>query len=436
MSPEFDAFGRPISPGSGSGPSAEPTPSEPGRPTVSAGERSRPGSRTGGRSDVGGGSADPRPAGGPSPATRSGCGCAALLGVLAVLVGVGAVAVFSLAGEDAEVRGSGTSADGARRLDAAGALSPAGTRRQTQRLQAVLRPGERITSLSIRENYLSALVSTGAGRPGRSITLYTDRDPYVGSGGTATDRGVSLESLDLAGPARLIAATRRGLGPRSAAKVSYVVLDRSPVEGEPAGWAVYLEGSAPDESRWTGDIHGDHVLRGADGAPAPPAGSTGPARLPRGIAGTSLVRPANLRRAVDLVRRAAPDGSVVTGVDVRPVHVDVTTRTGYRTRRFTVDAAFGIRADTPGETTQRTGIAFSSVDTRGPERALRRIESRARNRATSRVDYVLLSLAVPGIAAQRTTWGLYLAGGSPVRRYWRATLDGRRVGEPGTPEAP
>lgn len=471
MSPEYDAFGRPIRTGSGDGASSGPAPSAGGGGTRRPADRrpraaddderdrsadrpddrapddrpggvfgggppsgDRPGAVFGAGAPSGG---EPASVGGASPAVRAGCGCASSLVALVVVLGIAGVAIFSAVGdEDSGIRGALTAIDDLTRDGDGDGLSAAGTRREVTRLRAELRPGERLVSLTLRADYLSARAAIGEGAPTRTITLYADRDPSISEGGTSSDRGVPLEDLDLDGPARLIAATRRGLGPRSTATADYVVLDLGTDDDDPPGWALYLDGAAQDELRWTGDVHGRHVLRAADGAPAPAAGQAGPARVPTGIAGGSMVRPANLRRALDAVRKAAPSGSLVTGVDVRPVRIGVSTRKGYRERRYTVDAAFGLDAAAPGETTQRNGIAFSAVNARGPERALRRIQSRAGNRATGRVDYVLLSLPTPGFAGQRSTWGVYLAGGSPVRRYWRASLDGRRAGEPGTPQAP
>ncbi|MEV4422195.1 hypothetical protein AB0L40_19800, partial [Patulibacter sp. NPDC049589] len=374
---------------------------------------------------------------GPSgPSGRRSTGCLPGLIALVVVAAVIAVPVVSLVGTDDEsgVRGVLNSLDDLKGAeDAASMLRSEGLRGALARLEREMKPGEKVFSLSIRREYLSGTVATATGAQGRSITIRRGSDVSTGTSGATSGRGVPLEALDRSAPTRLIEAARRGTsGAILTDDSDYVVLDAGREPGDPQSWALYLEGGA----RWTGDGHGRHVIRSDDGAPAPEPGEPGPARKPTGITGTSMVRSANVRRALQAVEPLVAEKSVVTGIDVRPGSVAVTTRRGYQERRWTVNAAFGVEASAPTETTQLNGIPFSAVNPMGPERALRRIESRAKNRATSRVDYVLLNPRVAAFPGSRTVWGVYLKDGSPVRRYWRATLDGRRVGEPGKPGTP
>lgn len=447
MSPEYDAFGRPNRSGSGGG-DGEARPSSGGSgggPSADGGSGSpRPGgggSWSPSSSGSPGGGGRPRPSdggAGPRPGSGSGRGCVvALVAVVVVVIAAVALAIVGSGGDDERTANGSTTPFGQGDDDASSMLSPAGTRKAFARLKAKVQPGERVTSLSIRDAYLSAQVTPGPGRSERSITIRENGEDYETTTSIESGaRGLSLEAIDVSGPERLLAATRRGLGPRSAATVSYVVLDVPTEPEERSGWAVYLEGTPSDDSRWTSDMRGEGVLRPSDGAPAPPVGDPGPARTPAGTTGTSMVRPANLRRAIDLVGRGLASGSVVTGVDVRPATVTVSIRRSFRVRRHTVDAAFGVEVGSVSETTSKDGIPISQVDARGPERALRKIDARQRNGAPGRVDYVLLNPRMSGFPRSSTVWAVYLKGGHPNGRYWRATLDGRRIGRPGEASAP
>lgn len=368
-----------------------------------------------------------------------------LLVVLLVVAGIAVPFVLALAGgeDDPSSAGDSESAlrefrDGRSGTAEEGFLSPDGTKEAFARLKAQAKPGERITSLSIRPEYLSAQLATGEGAPERSLTIRSDDgdDHESASSSPSSSRGIALEALDLRGPAALMAAARRGLGPASPATTSYVVLDLGRTPDDPSGWAVYLEGTTSENSRWTSDMRGEHVLRPSDGAPAPPEGERGPATVPTGVGGASMVRPENLRRAIAVVRDRLQDGALVTSVDVRPRTVTFRVRRSFRERTYTVDAAFGLDVGDVNETSSRDGVALSSVNWRGPERALRKVDSRQENRAPERVDYVILSPRSSVFAQSRTVWLVYLQGGHPNGRYWRATADGKRIGRSGEPGAP
>lgn len=428
MAPEYDAFGRPVDSGSRgtAGPAEPPSPS--GRP---------------GGGPRGGGA--PRPRSGPSSSSgpRRVVGCVSTLVVLFVLATIAVpVVLVTTGGDDAPTadregtlerfRGTG---DGRLASDAEGMLATRGTTDALDRLRARMRPGERVTSMSIRSEYLSAGVASGLGAPERQITIRGD-DEDERDGRTATERGVALGALDVRAPQRLIAAVRRGLGPGSTATVSYVLLDVGDGADEAPSWVAYLEGARSEDARWTSDARGARVLRASDGAPAPPEGARGPARTPTGVEATSMVRPDNLRRAIALVRGRLPRGALVTNVDVRPRNATFRVRRSFRERPYTVDAALGLQIGDAYETSSRDGVPISSVNARGPERALRKVDARKRNRAPERVDYVILSPRSTAFAQSRTVWLVYLKGGHPNGRYWRASADGRRIGRAGEPGAP
>lgn len=442
MSPDYDAFGRPIRPGPGGG-GGEARPSDgasPGGGSAPDGSGpSGPGGRWSPSPSGGGGQARPGSGPGRRTAAQTGCGCVSLMVAVIVIGALGLMALGASGGDDDPGRtGGSTTPFGAREDGAQALLSPAGTREAFTRLKAKMRAGERITSLSLRPAYLSAQVTSGPGAKDRSISIREDRDDDYESETTVVSgtRGVSLEAVDLAGPQRLLAATRRGLGPRSAATVGYVVLDVPDGPDERSGWAVYLEGTPSEDARWTSDIHGRGVLRPSDGAPAPPPGQAGPARTPVGVTGASMVRPANLRRAIAAVRAELPQGALVTGADVRPARVSITARRSFRERTYTVDAAFGLTIGETRETPSRDGLPIAQLNPAGPERALRKVDARQRNDAPKRIDYVIFNPRSSSFPGSRTTWSLYLKGGHPNGRYWRSTVDGRQVGRPGEASAP
>ncbi|EHN12227.1 hypothetical protein PAI11_09030 [Patulibacter medicamentivorans] len=415
MSPEHDAFGRPTRPApSGWGPSTGSSPS----------------------GGLGGGSGG---SGGRPPSGRRLLVAFLVFDVIVVAI-VGAVLLLANSG------GSGSSEGGTTAIvdggpgapkDDGSMLGAKGTREAFAKLRGAMRPGERVGMLSIRPDYLSATVATGKDQPARSLTVRKGEDDVMeSSGGTSSDRGVPIGEVDLDAPAKLIAATRRGIGPSSPATIDYLVFIGGREEGQPAQWAAYLKGGRSEDSRWQGDAHGDHVVRPSDGAPAPPEGQSGPAERPFGLSSGSMIRGRNLRRALAAVRPLVGGSSRVTSVSVWPQRVIVATRQRWVERRFTVDAAFGVDRDKPGETAARGGLSFSSIDVGGPERAIDLVGRRAKTDAKGRIDYVILDPADSAFPGDRTTWSLYLRGGNPATRYWRATLDGRRVGRPGQPGAP
>ncbi|WP_320669709.1 hypothetical protein [Patulibacter defluvii] len=419
MSPDRDAFGRQSRPApSGWGP----------------GSGSGPSSRSGGGGAGSGG-------GRPPSWRRLVFGFLAFDIVIAAIVG--AVLLIGSSGGDSGSSGGTTAIvdggpDGPRQGDAQGMLSPKGTAQAFARLRGAMRPGERITNLSIRPDYLSATVAPGPDQPARSLTVREGEDDVLAStaGNNGSDLGIALTAVDQAAPARLIAAARRGIGPRSAATVNYVVLSGGREEGDPPEWSVYLEGTPSNESFWRGDAHGQHVLRPGDGTPAPPEGQDGPGVRPFGLNETSLIRARNLRRALAAVRPLLGSGARVTDVSVWPERVSVTSRRRWVERRFTVDAAFGVERNGSSETNPRGGIDLGSVDVAAPERALDRLARRTRSDISGRINYLILDPPDGSFPGERTVWRIYLQGGNPATRYWSATRDGRRIGRPGTPGAP
>lgn len=417
MSPDRDPFGRPIersdaprSPAPGSAPS--PTGAGPG--------------------------SNPPIPGGP-PRLRRGWG-GPILGIVVLLVlGVVLAGTFgSSSGPTGSTSAVGTTDGGAPDAEderEASLLAPAGTRRALGQLRSELQPGERIVSLYLRDDELDVITTNGPDRPARRMTI--DAEGLAENReqpGDAFHRGLTIAQVDDAAPQRLLAAVRRGFGRPFTTR--FLLLDGGDRDGDPVTWAAYLDGVPSAQERWESDLHGRHVVRTSDGAPAPAAGDRRPIVTPAGTNRSSLLRRENLRRALAAARAATWSDGRVQGVDVWPNHASVTVRRGYRQRRVTVDAGLGVRIDSRGETPQKGGLAFAAIDPAGPERALAGITRRTGRNAGKRVDYVILSPRNPVFPDDRTTWNVYLRGGDPAARYWRATVDGRRVGRAGEANAP
>lgn len=316
-------------------------------------------------------------------------------------------------------------------------LHPSGTGPAIARLRAELRPGDRIETLRLWPDRLTADVTRGRDQPLRELTV---RDGDVveerSDGRTSSRPGFPPRAIDPAAPRRLIAAALRGLAPETTADVQYVALSVGFHADHSPEWAVYLDEVPNDDARWQGDVRGRHVVRSSDGAPAPPPGRRGRPTTPVGARGSSLIRRDRLRRVIAAVAAVARPGELVMRVVVRPTRAEVTTRRGYRERTYAVDGAIGVALSRTGETSERGGLRFSQVIGAAPERALAAIGRRTGSDARRRVDYVILSARDPAMLTSRTAWNVYLGGGNPRTRFWRSSLDGRQVGQPGDPGAP
>jgi hypothetical protein len=417
---EYDAFGR----------------KQKGAPAGWGGAPGTTGGPTGGGSS-GSGPRPSRPPGGRPPRRRRGGLVALFLVVdLVILLGVGAFFLVreSDPGSDRPLFSGGPGQASAPDDDSL--LSATGSRRMLAQLRDAARPGERVSSLSIRDAYAVARLADRVGRE-RSLTFRDGKDPEEGFTTTATGGAIEPAAIPADAVPRLVAAVGRGIGPSSTAGLDYLVLD-VPSEGEDAGWYAYQEdvpGTASETRRWSSDLDGRHVVRG-DGAPAPAPGQDGPVVQPAGLEGASLLRGANLRRALAAARSRLRPGSLVTSAVVRPTEVALATRRGWREQRLTVDAALGVRRSGTGETTRRIGSPITRLDADAPARAIRKVDARVTGDVVARVDYVVWSPRDPVFPTSRDTWGVYLGGGNPATRLWRASRDGRRVGRPGTAGAP
>lgn len=420
MSPDRDAFGRPIVP--------------PGHRPATGLESGWP------------------PPGGPQGPSGRIAGALALVVLLLGVLGLVLTDTIDLGGDDRSDSAavadtsSSTGDDPDAEADDADAIGSGGEPSQfstddavwaLDQLKTEQRPGERIVSLTMYADETRVVTTAGRDQAPRVLTLNSDGTIDEEVSGDLRSPGVELDRIDERASQRLLAAVERGLDRGfSVNKVHYASSDR---DDEPAGWTATIQPAtdrdAPAEQRWRGDLHGRHVLRLGDGAPAPAPGRPGPAKRPAGSNRASLLREGNLRQALAAASSAAADTRVV-GVDLRPKRAVVTVRDGFHKRRFTVDAAFGVGPDSGATSPEKGSVSFATIDPAGPERALARISQQIGESAAARIDRLTLDPRNPGRPDLRSIWHVYLKGQDPINSHWRATLDGSRVGRPGEDDAP
>ncbi|MDO9409180.1 hypothetical protein [Patulibacter sp.] len=442
MSPKYDAFGRPVEP-------EAPRPSTLGRP----GERSTRDPRAAEHRSFGSPSAPWTPAtrkddavvpevrGLPSVTGGRPVGARAgkrVQGLTRLAGGVGAVVLVLLAIVGSLVDDDAPTASSGGRVGIVGTtpLTAERVARAVGLLRVEMGSGERVLSVSITDSYASARVLTADGDGTRSLSL--GRDGAVtavgGSSTSATSRGVPVTDLDAPAAGAIAEAVVRGLGPgatgalRSLTAYSY--------QDEPLRWTASVEGG-PDVSRtWSADQAGRSVVRTKDGAPAPPKGQPGPATVPEGISGTSLLAPDNLRQALGALgalpalQDESPREILLSTLNLEPERLLAGVKDGTDRRLVSVDAAFGLDPSAVSPSAGEDTVALSDVDAAGPARALRTIGRRLSTDAAAQVQSV--SLAPDGGAADggRPGWFVLLEG-EGEDRVWRASLDGRRVGRSG-----
>lgn len=415
MSPKYDAFGRPVAPSTETTRRPQPHPTAPAEPNAGpvAGPNARP---TGSR-----------------PAARRRSPAIPVLIALLVVVGTVALGVLSAADDGPRARLGGD-------LETTG-LTPRSTVERLRALRAEIRPGERLLSVSLGTSYASVRLRAAPGSDAttRTLSLRDDGDvsSFEGSTSASSGPGADARRLDVEAPGRLVGAVLRGLGPGSDATVSAVSVGAYERAGEPRlEWSALVRGGTQPGRSWRGDEHGRHVLRVIDGAPAPDVGERGPAVVPTGASGRSLLVPATLRAAI----RAAVGGDTaarLAALEVRPERVQVGLMTpGEPRRSVSVDAALGV--DAPVVLTRSAPtIPVGRVVADAPKRALVRIGRRLRVDARAKVSFAALQVPDPDLAGGPLRWLVVLDDTVPaLDRNWQATADGRRVARTGEPLGP
>jgi hypothetical protein len=360
--------------------------------------------------------------------------------LLSLAGGVGVVALVALGivGSLVEDDEPSTGAEARSATSRAVPLSAAQAYRAIGLLRSGMRPGDRVLSVSISESYASARVLPAGGAGARSLSVGSDgRVTSSPSSSTSeSSRGVPLDDLDLRAPGRVVEAVRRGLGPGPTGTLRS--LTAYSFRDEPLRWSASVEGGPEVARSWSADAQGYAVVRVRDGAPAPRAGEPGPATVPAGVTGRSLLVSENLRSALGALgalpglRDRSPDEIRLSSLAVEPERAAVGIQEGATRRLVTVDAAFGVDPSSVSRSSDGSTVALSSVDAAGPARALRTIGRRLSTDAASQVRSVSLALAGVGDApgSEPPGW-LVLLGGEGADRVWRASLDGRRVGRSG-----
>jgi hypothetical protein len=407
VSPEYDAFGRPVEP-----PIEKDRRPQP-HPAASAERVAQPTA---------------------APAiTRRRSPVVPVLVALVVVVGAVALGVLSASDDRPRARLGGD-------LEATG-LTPRSTVERVRALRAAIRPGERLLSVSVGTSYASLRLRRPAGSDSttRTVSLRDDGDvsSFDGSSSIASGPGADPRRLDVEAPGRLVGAVLRGIGPGAAAKVSSVSVSAYEREDEPRlDWSAFVRGGAEPGRSWRGDEHGRHVVRVIDGAPAPDVGERGPAVPPTGTSGRSLLASANLRAAIGAAVGRDTAARVAT-LEVRPERVQVGLMTPGEPRRYvTVNAALGV--DTPVLLT-RSGptVRAAQIVPAAPVRALDRIGRRLRIDARARAAFALLQVPDPNLGGGPLRWLVVLDDTVPATdRTWQATADGRRVARSGEPLRP
>lgn len=436
MSPQYDAFGRPVEP---SAPRPEPESRPSGR---SYGAPESPRHR---REDDSGSVPEVRglppvdggaPVRGTTPGRRRSWGNALGAFGAAAIIGLGILGSLGEDDDGGTARSGGSSSATPEDAPLTAPVTAASADRAVATLRRAVRPTERVLSVSVSGGSATVRVTTpGGGNGGRYLSLDEDGSVRTFESSTTSARspGIPVAELDAAAPGRMVAAVLRGLGPRTTGSVRSV---SAYVSGdEPLRWTASAQGVRSEERSWSGDEHGRAVVRTRDGAPAPEEGESGPAVVPAGLQGRSLLVTANLRsalgalRTLPALRGRSADEVLISSLNVQPDRVLAGIQDGSTRQLVSVDAAFGV--DPSATSSSATGsVPLSLVDPAGPGRALRAIGRRASIDAAASVQYVALTIDDTAPAGEQVRWFIVLEDGAD-ERIWRASIDGTRVGASG-----
>jgi hypothetical protein len=144
----------------------------------------------------------------------------------------------------------------------------------------------------------------------------------------------------------------------------------------------------------------------------------------KGVGGLSLVREANLRRA--LAKVAAGSRPLISNIRVAPERVDVTVRDADGSRKLlSIDPGFGVKQSDFG-VGDDPAVAAAKIDAAAPERMVRAVGERT-GLGPDAVDYVTMSFAGSG----ERNWYMALKQGPARTRQWIAARDGSDLRKPG-----
>lgn len=295
-----------------------------------------------------------------------------------------------------------------RALAAASLVRDGNLRRALRAARAEMEPGEQALMLRLTPEELLLRVRDGNGNA-RMIGVDVAFEARSSDSGTdTTSAPLALDAVDAEAAQRIVRQALRQAGGADDTHLEYAVLSGN--EGSAPTWYVALRDVRIGDQTWTADLDGIAVTR--------------PGELPAasGVAGASLLAPANLRLALT---SAARSGGRVSHLRLAPERLDVTVvgGRGALTDVF-VDAAQRVTTR-EGAGSATTTLALRRIDVQGPRRAVVRAARRG-GFSPAHLDYGVLSIPTPGFGAQ-PEWVLFFDGVPQRRAQWRASADGREV---------
>ena len=278
-------------------------------------------------------------------------------------------------------------------------------RRALRAVQRRLRPTEEVTLLRLEPDELIVYVRDERGRA-RILSAGVTFGVETRDAGTNTS--TDAFSLEVVNPSAVERIVRQTLRQADATDENLSYLSLS--SGNPPSWSVGLEDVRIADRTWTADLQGLAV--------------THPGELPfaEGVAGRSLIRPANFAKAKAIL---AGHGTRITTIRVAPDRIDATLRRDGGTRAVDIDAALrATTSDSPGPGSSGS-VRVSAVPPDGLYRALQRIRAKA-GISPARIDYAVISPPPPQVDLP-TQWTIFFENVRERDHAWYASLDGSRV---------
>jgi hypothetical protein len=203
---------------------------------------------------------------------------------------------------------------------------------------------------------------------------------------------------------------------RESQRQSRVLVEGLTLAGGTREWTVDMDGGEPDS-----------YIANLDGGGLRISGEPNPE--PIGASPDSMLRTANLERAVAAARKEAPDG-VLTSADIRPDRISFELDTGGR--ELVLNYGYGaqltsrnLRAKTGVDS---GGLRWKDLDPGAPERMLRSARRLLHVKGLQDVQYVLLNL--PTAPGEKPGLSMYFSQGHDPG-YGVADLHGRKFTWPG-----
>jgi hypothetical protein len=144
----------------------------------------------------------------------------------------------------------------------------------------------------------------------------------------------------------------------------------------------------------------------------------------QGLSALSLVRPANLRRALAKVDQG--DHPFISNVRIAADRANFAVRDADGMRRYlTIDPGFGVKSSDAG-VGDDYAVRAAKIDADAPERMLKLVVAKT-GQTPSALDYVTTSFS----ATSPTTWYMSLKQGPARERAWIAESNGTDIRKPG-----